>query len=305
MTVRFGIAIPQHYPDAPVDPAALARFVATAEARGYDSLWVGEEIFHAPALDPLSLLTFAAAHTRRVRLGTAILVTTLRSPVQLAKEVATLDNLSAGRLTLGVGLGPTTKHYPAFGIAPEHRVRRYLEGLAAMRKLWCEDETLFDGEYWKFGGEHLEPKPIQKPHPPIWFAGRAEGALARAAHQGQGWIGGKIVLEEFRRHVATLRRLVEEGGRDPDGFAIAKRVYVQLDPDKPRAERRLMEFFGRTYGNAEEAKRAVIYGGAEECAEKIAEVVAAGCRVPILDPVFDRAAQMEALAADVLPKLRR
>jgi probable F420-dependent oxidoreductase len=305
MTARFGIAIPQHYPDRPVDPAALARFVAAAETRGYDSVWVGEEIFHAPALDPLSLLTFAAAHTRRVRLGTAILVTTLRSPVQLAKEIATLDNLSGGRLIVGVGLGPTTKHYPAFGIAPEHRVRRYLEGLAVMRKLWTEDKLEFAGEYWIFHGEHLEPKPIQAPHPPIWFAGRAETALARAARQGQGWIGGKIVLEEFRRHVATLRRLVAEDGRDPDAFGIAKRVYVQLDPDKPRAERRLMEFFGRTYGKPEEAKQAVIYGNAAECAEKIAEVVAAGCKVPILDPVFDREAQMEALAADVLPSLRR
>ena len=305
MPAQFGIAIPQYYPDGPVDPDALKRFVTRAEAQGFDSLWVGEEIFHAPALDPLSLLTFAAAHTSRARLGTAILVTTVRGPVQLAKEIATLDNLSRGRLTVGVGLGPTTRNYPAFGILSEHRLARYLEGLAAMRKLWCEDKVVFDGAYWKFQGEHLEPKPVQKPHPPMWYAGRADSALARAARQGQGWIGGKIVLEEFCRHVTTLRRLVEESGRDPDGFGIAKRVFVQVDPDKSRIEGRLMEFFGRTYGNPEEAKRAVIYGSAAECADRIAEVVAAGCQVPILDPIFDRETQMEALAADVLPALRR
>jgi probable F420-dependent oxidoreductase len=303
MTARFGIAIPQHFPDGPVEPEAIRRFVTTAESLGFDSLWVGEEILHAPALDPLSLLTFTAAHTSRVRLGTAVLVATLRSPVHFAKEIATLDNLSGGRLTVGIGLGTSTRNYPAFGIAPEHRVRRYLEAITVMRKLWTEDAVTFEGEYWKFRGEHMAPKPVQRPHPPLWFAGRADVALARAARLGDGWIGGKTVLGDFRRDVATLRRFLEEGKRDPAGFPVAKRVYVQLDADKSRVEGRLMEFFGRTYGNPEEAKRAVIYGNAAECADRIAEFVAAGCEVPIFDPIFDRAAQMEALARDVLPAL--
>jgi len=305
MAARYGIAIPQHYVDGPVDPSALSRFVVSAESLGYDSLWVGEEIFHAPSLDPLSLLTFAAAHTSRIRLGTAVIVTTLRSPVQLAKEIATLDNLSRGRLIVGVGLGPSTKFYPAFGIAPEHRVHRYLEGIAVMRKLWSEETVNYQGDYWQFRGEHLEPKPVQKPHPPLWFSGRADAALRRAVRLGAGWIGGKIVLDEFHRHVATLRRHLDEGKRDPADFTIAKRVFVQVDSNRVGIEARLMEFFGRTYGNPEEAKRAVIYGGEAECLDRIAEVAAAGCQLLILDPIFDRAAQMEALAKAIITTLRR
>jgi probable F420-dependent oxidoreductase len=301
MSARFGIAIPQHFADGKVNPSALVKFVMRAEALGYDSLWVGEETFHSPTLDALQLLSFGAAHTTRIRLGTAVLITTVRSPVQLAKEIATLDKLSGGRLTVGIGFGLRTTNYPAFGVAPEKRLGRYLEGIEAMKRLWTEDKVQFEGAYWKFRGEHLEPKPVQQPHPPLWFGGRVEAALVRAVRLGSGWIGGKIVLDEFRRHVLTLRRELD---KTPKGFTVAKRIFIQVDPDRKAIEARLMEFFGRTYGDPEEAKRAVIYGGAAECADKIAAFAEAGCEVAILDPVFDRAAQMEALAADVVSALK-
>jgi len=304
MATRFGIAIPQSYPDAPVDPAALAEHLRAAEALGYHSAWVGEEILKAPMLDPIGLLEFAAAHTERMLLGTAVLVTTLRSPLHLAKALVTLDHLSQGRLIVGVGLGQSTRSYPAFGVPTEHRVRRYLEGIAVMRKLWTEESLTFQGEYWKFQGERMEPKPIQKPHPPIWFSGRHVNALGRAARLADGWIGGKIVLDEFRGHVVTLRRLLAEAKRDSDSFGIAKRVIFAVDSDRARIEKRLMAWFGAAYGNPEEAKTAAIYGGEAECADKIGQIVAAGAKTLIMDPVLDPREQMEALAKGVLPALR-
>ncbi len=304
--VTFGIALPQVFAESRLDLAGLETFLARAEALGYESVWVQEQILGAAgSLEPVTLLAHAAARTRRVRLGTAVLLTPLRSPVQLAKSLATVDQLSGGRLIVGVGLGSRTQIYPAFGLSPERRVRRFVEGLEVMKRLWTEERVTFDGAFFKLENAAMAPKPVQKPHPPIWFGGRHPDALRRAVRLGDGFIGaGSSSTAEFREAVDHVRRCLGEAGRDPATFALAKRVYLAVDSDRSRALGRLREWFGWYYGNAALAERVALAGPVEECLEGLREIRAIGAGLLLLNPAFDEARHMELFAEKILPALR-
>src|ERR1700730_11115971 len=239
-----GIAIPQT--SAPADVRFLRDYLTRAEALGYDSVWVQEQILgDSPMLEPVTLLTFAAAITSKVRLGTSVILPITRNPVHLAKALSTLDQLSQGRLTLGVGMGGPHVPEPAFGIPKENRSRRFVEVLKVMKALWTQPRATFAGEFWKFENVAMEPKPIQNPHPPIWFGARDEIALRRAVRHGDGWMGaGSSSTADFIKQITMLRRLLEEANRDPSTYPISKRVYLAIDDDRARAEGRLREWFG-------------------------------------------------------------
>lgn len=302
-SVKFGIAIPQQYPILPVDTDMLRSFLHEAEALGYHSLWTAEQIFEAPSLEPASLLTFAAAATQKILLGSAVLLAPLRNPVQLAKTLATLDQLSQGRLILGLALGANTKIYPALGLSPERRLRRYLDGIALMQKLWTEEQVTHEGEFWKLAGEALWPKPFQKPHPPLWFGGGSPNALRRAVRLGSGWIGARESTDQFKTRVSALKQYLGEFKRDPETFMIAKRMHIAIDANKRRAEERLNEWFAMVYGSAAAVKSAAVYGGEQECIDKIAKATQAGAKLLILHPVYDYLEQAKALATQVIAKL--
>ena len=155
-----GIAIPQVFSATAVDIKLLQQFVQRAESLDYDSLWVQESIIGTvPVLEPLSLLTYAAALTSRLRLGTSVMLTVLRNPVQLAKLVASLDQLSQGRLTVGIGIGG---HVPEsiFGLPSGQRVRRFVEGIQVMKALWTQPQAQVSGTFWQFQNVAMEPKPV-------------------------------------------------------------------------------------------------------------------------------------------------
>ena len=303
--VEIGIALPQNYPDGKVDVGFVRRFVERAEALEYHSLWVVEQVIGTIAsLEPVSLLAYVAAISSRVRLGTAVLVTNLRNPVQLAKSLSTVDQLSNGRLTVGVGLGPSLNPYPAFGVPPEHRVSRFVEGLQVMKSLWTQPATRHQGRIWRLDGVGMEPKPVQKPHPPLWFGARVPAALKRAVEHGDGWMGaGSSSNDDFAREVGDLRRLLEEAGRDPVTFAISKRVYLAVDDDEARAERRLMEWFGHFYHNPEMAQRVGVWGSKQKCLERLSELVSQGAQHLLLNPVYDYTEHMELFAEEMIPEL--
>ncbi|MGC1341825.1 MAG: LLM class flavin-dependent oxidoreductase [Candidatus Binataceae bacterium] len=305
MTIPCGIAIPQTFDKTPVDLELIRVFAPRAEALGYDSLWVQEQMIgEIPALEPVTLLTYAAALTSRVRLGSAVLLTVIRNPVELAKTLSTLDQLSKGRLILGVGIGGPTTPHEIFGVPRERRPRRFVEGLQVLKALWTEPKASVSGEFWKFENVPMEPKPMQKPHPPIWFGARTEIGLKRAVRHGDGWMGpGSSSSAEFMQHVEWLRRLLDDAGGDPKAFPISKRVYIAVDDDKARAERRLREWFGARYRNAEMAPRVSIYGSRGECIDKLRELVRAGAQHLLMDPVFDHMEHLELLARDVIPSL--
>jgi len=305
--VEVGVAIPQTFLTGSVDTGKVRAFLARAEALGFHSAWAGEQILGSIAnLEPVELLTFAAAVTERLRLGTAVLLPALRSPVHLAKSLATLDQLSAGRLIVGVGLGANVRVYPAYGITAARRAARFTEGLEVMRRLWTEPRVTFAGEFWRLENVAMEPKPLQKPHPPLWFGAHHPNALERAVERGAGFLGaGSSPTATFRSEVVTVRGLLAASGRDPATFTIGKRVYLAVDRDRARAGKRLAEWFGAYYGKPDLAAQVSVWGEPAECVERLAEVVAAGARFLLIHTVFDELEHLERVAAEILPNLPR
>jgi probable F420-dependent oxidoreductase len=303
--VTLGVAIPQTVLQGGFDVAKLRTFLARAEALGFESAWVVEQILGGiRSLEPVTLLTWAAACTERLRLAPAVLLTALRSPVHLAKALSSLDHLSGGRLTVGVGLGGNPTIYPAFGLSATRRAARFAEGLRLVKRLWTEERVTFDGEFFKLQNASMQPKPLQKPHPPLWFGGHHPNALKRAVELGDGFIGaGSLSTAGFLEEVALLRRLLKDAGRDPASFPLGKRVYIAVDEDRARAGRRLAEWFGAFYGKPELAAEVCVWGGPEECVDRLGEIVAAGVGFLMLNPVFDETEHLELFASRIAPKL--
>ena len=303
--VDLAIAIPQTFPGRPVDPRFIRQHLERAEALGFHSAWVVEHILGGiPSLEPLELLTWGSAVTERMRLGSAVLLTALRSPVHLAKALSTLDHLSQGRLVVGVGLGGNAAIYPAYGLSAERRAARFAEGIRLIKQLWTESRTSFAGEFWQLQNASMEPKPLQKPHPPIWFGAHHPNALRRTVELGDGFMGaGSVSTATFAEEVKLLRDLLRDAGRDPNTFPVGKRVYIAIDHDRQRAAKRLAEWCGAFYGRPQMAEEVSVWGPPDECAERLREVVDAGARLLMLNPVFDEIEQLEQVASIIAPQL--
>jgi probable F420-dependent oxidoreductase len=299
--VRLSVGLPQNVSGD--DPRVVAAYAARAEALGFDGLWtldnaLGGPTAHTPLLDGMQLLSHAAAVTERPRLGIAVIVMGRRQPVLLARELATIDRLSGGRLVVGVGLGaPEGERVAALGFPTDRRVRRLTEGVAVMRALWASDAAAHDGELWRFTDAQVQPKPIQRPGPPVWFGAGREPALRRAARLGDGWIGsGSSSVEDFAAQATVVRSALEEEGRDPAGFAIAKRVYVAIEDDPDVATARLGSIIDGMYGASGLGERVAVGGPPERVAEALRALVAAGAQELALTPMYAHLAQLEALA---------
>jgi probable F420-dependent oxidoreductase len=303
MTIPCGIAIPQAFTSA-VDIELIRNFVSRAEVLGFDSLWVQEQIISDSAiLEPVTLLTYVSALTTKPRLGSSVLLTVIRNPVQLAKSLATLDQLSHGRLIAGVGIGGPHVPERVFGVSGERRARRFIEGLDVIKALWTQPRANFAGEFWQFENVPMEPKPAQKPHPPLWFGARDAIGLRRAVRHGQGWMGaGSSSSAEFVQQIGLLRGFLDQEKRDPAEFTVSKRVYLAIDDNRNRAEQRLQEWFGMRYRRAEMATRVSLWGSRQECTDKLNELIRAGARHLMLNPVFDEMEHLEVLA-DVIKQL--
>ena len=303
--VSWGISIPQVFFDGPIDMPLIERWSKRAESLGFESLWTQEAITGTvPILEPVTLLSYLAAITEKVRLGTSVLVAPLRNPIQLAKSLGSLAHMSRGRLTVGLGLGGNPNDIPPYGLSSEKRVRRFTEIIDGMKALWTQPEAHFQGEFWQLDGLKMEPKPLQKPHPPIWLGARHINALRRAVRHGDGWMGaGSSDTASFVTAVDQTKMYLEEADRDPGSFTISKRVYVAVDNDEDRAEGRLKEWFGKRYGNADMASQVSVWGSTAKVTEKLAKVTEAGAEMVLLNPAFDDMEHLAALAEEVIPNL--
>jgi len=303
--VRFAISIPQYARESRFDGDALRAHLRRVEELGlFESVWAQEQVIGAAGLlAPLSTLTYAAACTERVRLGCAVFVLPLHNPLHLAKAIGSLDCVSHGRVEVGVASGGRGRPFAAFGVDPERPVARFNEALALMKACWAEREIDFDGRLWKLQGASMEPKPVQKPHPPIWFGGSAPAGMRRAARHGDGFMGaGSQTVAQFAGQVEVVREELSAHGRAPDTFRIGKRVYVHVDHDAARARRRLEDALARHYGGGEWSEY-VLAGPADACAEGIRAVADAGAELILLNPLLDDAQQLERLATEVIPPL--
>jgi probable F420-dependent oxidoreductase len=223
--MRFGIHLPHAGEQA--TPALLRRFAVKAEELGLDDVWVSEHIIvprdqfpRSPLFfDPVLSLTWVAAVTRRVRLGTSVLVLPMRHPLPLAKELATLHNLSEGRLILGAGVGWLKPEFAALGVPFEERGRRLDEGLAMMRAVWSQDPVTFKSRYIPAVIEGMTMTPMPTSPIPLWLGGSSDAALARTIRVADGWHGSRHTPEEVEPIVHRLR-----AARPESDFTISMRV---------------------------------------------------------------------------------
>jgi probable F420-dependent oxidoreductase len=304
--MKFAIAIPQFYADGEFDPEAFRGYLARAEELGFDSAWTQEGMLGASAqLGPIEVMTYAAACSQRMRLGCAVFVSTLHSPVHLAKSISTLDQLSGGRIEVGVGTGGKGRPFAAFGVEPKRYVSRFTEGIELMKALWTEPQVTFDGEFWQLESALMEPKPFQKPYPPLWLGGASEPALRRAVRMGDGFFGaGSSPTARFAEQVSIVRAALAESGRPAGRFPIAKRVYIAVDEDAERARKRINAALAGIYGQRVPAiESAAITGTAADCVREVNQVATAGAELILFNALFDHHEQLERLAADVLPQL--
>jgi probable F420-dependent oxidoreductase len=231
-----------------IDAVSLA-----AEVAGFRTLWVGEHVVmvdrsasrypYAPDgriavpadadwLDPMIALSFAAAATRTIRLATGVLLVPEHNPVMLAKQAASLDRLSGGRLALGIGVGWSQEEFAALGIPFERRGARTNEYVAAMRTVWREDPASFNGEFVKFADIRVNPKPVRGGHIPIIVGGNSDVALRRAARTADGWYGFNLTdPNHARERITLLRTLCESAGRDPSEIDIAVALAYSPRPE--------------------------------------------------------------------------
>jgi probable F420-dependent oxidoreductase len=304
--MRFAIAMPQFHRDGEFDPTAFRSYLERVEELGFHSAWTQENVLgSAPEFGPIETMSYAAACTRRLRLGCAVLVSTLHSPAHLAKSISTLDQLSGGRIEIGFGTGGGSRQFSAFGVDRRRFVSRFTEGLALMKALWTEDRVTFDGEFWQLKDAPMEPKPAQKPYPPIWLGASAPAALRRAPALASGFFGaGAAPTAKFAEQVRVLREALAHAGRPPGEFPVAKRVYVALDADSGRARQRINAELELLYGRrSPDIEAAAVAGTVADCVSELRKVAAAGAELILLSPMFDHAEQLELLAARVIPEL--
>jgi len=233
-------------------PDTMRRIACRAEELGYASLWTFQRVLypadgelgpsHRAVHDPVVALAHVAGHTDRIGLGTATICAPFTAPALLAKTLTSLDVLSGGRLTVGLGMGWMPQEYAAAGVPFERRGARMDEYLRCLEALWTQDPVDFAGEFYTVPRSHVGPPPVQRPHPPVLLGGAAGPALRRAGRLAQGWIASsRQDLTRIGPCVRTVRDSAREAGRDPQAVRIVVRGLVDLADDDPGGQRRPLQ----------------------------------------------------------------
>ncbi|MBI2783503.1 MAG: LLM class flavin-dependent oxidoreductase [Gammaproteobacteria bacterium] len=295
-----------------MDSAARVRqVVALAERIGLDSLWVGDHIaFAVPIMDPLLQLAQAAVLSDRLLLGTSVYLLPLRHAVAVAKQVATLDRLTSGRLLFGVGVGGEfPNEYAACGVPVKERGARLSEGIEVLRKLWSGARVSHAGRFYPFENVQMLPAPLQPGGPPIWCGGRSEAALARAGRLADGYVSYVVTPEMFAGFLQTIEKSAAAAKRAIDRFDTAHLLFFRIDNSFETAWDVATEHLSERYASdfRGPAKKYCALGRPEDVAARINAFREAGVRHLILDavsPPGERQDQIERFATEVLPLLR-
>jgi probable F420-dependent oxidoreductase len=314
MAVHFGVLIPtrEAIMSGRPETAPLLTMAERAEAAGFDSVWIGDSLTARPRHEPLTLLAAVAARTRRVQLGTAVLLPALRNPVVLAHVVGTLDRVAEGRTILGVGIAadtpPIRREFAAAGVPWERRVGRFLETLAICRALWSRDHVSFSGRHFTLEDVTVEPKPHRAGGPPIWIGGSGPTALREAA-SFDAWFPTGPHVEFFAEHFPRIQAAARAAGREPDAVLGAVYVTVALDTNATAAEQRLDAFLETYYAapaSALRARQACFAGPLEGCVAWLQRWIDAGVgHLMLRFAGGDQLAQVDEVATRLLPRLRR
>jgi probable F420-dependent oxidoreductase len=256
--MRIGVTVPNVH-ETLAKSSTIEAVARRADELGFDSIWcndhlaipkAGKRAGTEPAYaadygeqrrqhvyEPLITLAYLAALTSRVLLGTSVYLLPLRNPVVAAKQVASLDQLSRGRLVLGVGVGWLEGEFAALGVPFRERGSRTDEAIAVLKALCGQEGAEFHGRYHRFTGVEFFPKPAQRPHPPLWIGGRSDAAIRRAARAGDAWHPSHLTTHELHRGIAVLHGECERAGRSPDEVTVTTRRKLVLTESPPQAER--------------------------------------------------------------------
>ena len=299
---QFGVTIPNNWGVS--DPKEVLALGPEAEQMGYDSIWVMDHLFNTgyirerledrPYYHPMAMLSYMSATTSRVVLGTSVLVLPYHNPVELAKYAATLDQMSGGRVTLGVGAGGMAEEFEALGIPMRDRGLLTNESIAIMKELWTNHQPEFQSRRWDFSDLQFSPKPVQQPHIPLWIGGSSPGALRRTARVGDGWHPTGLSPEDFAIGRQEVSSLAQAAGRDLSGITMSTRVEIEVHggPSSQRAASR-----SRLPGDDPASMRAGIEAYREAGVEHIVLALNSG-DVPALRRL------MSIIADEVLPAFK-
>ena len=250
------------------------------EEVGFDTIWTGEHIvFHRPILDATPLLAAVAAVTRRVRIGPAAILVPLRNPTILAKELATIDIISGGRLTVVAGVGGDyPKEFEACEVPMTERGRRTSESIEIMRRYWSGEHFSYEGKIHRLDDVWMDPVPVQPGGPPIWLAGRTDAAMRRAARLGDGFMPYMYTPERCREAFEQIKANAVQSGGLRDGFVRSCFAYVSLDDDPAKARELAIRDLSWRYGKDFEPwiDKYCVHGNAETCATRLREFAAIG-----------------------------
>jgi len=300
------VSVGIHVPSASVAPLdsgeAYAEFFRQVEALGLDAAWTEDRIFHdANMLDPLMLLAAAAACTRRIELGTAVLVVTLRAAAVVARQVSTLQHLSGGRLALGVSLGGRPEEYAAVGVPMNRRVAVFRESVAVIRQLLAGTAVNHQGQFVRLEKATVRPAA----QVPLYVGGHADGALRRAGAMADGWIMSPFgTVRDFPRLWGVVLDAARAAGRNPDALVAGRLLYVAVDDDRARARESLRAFLHGFYGSRFDVDQHAIFGPPAEVAARLVEHVQAGITKLMLGVPSLDLAHLSRVAHEVAPLVR-
>jgi probable F420-dependent oxidoreductase len=306
--VSVGLAVENFTPQT-ADPTAagLAGYARRAEELGFDSLWAWDHLFLGarrafPFFEALTSLTWLAAHTSEVTLGTGVLVLPLRDPTVLAKVTGTLQAVSGGRLALGVAAGWYEREFEALGMPFRDRGRIFERNLEILGRLWDEDYVTGDYGDLRFRSVRMLPRPA--PRPQLLIGGYVDRVLRRVATRSDGWLTYFYTADSFRRNWRKIREFAEQAGRDPAGLTNVAQLPVCVASSFEEGDKKARQFVGDYFDVAEWSEStpdSAIRGTPQQCAEQLAEHIDAGVRHIVLVPYNYALDQVEALASDVLP----
>jgi probable F420-dependent oxidoreductase len=292
-------------------PAEQWDTVRAVERAGFDSVWTGDHVsFHNPLYESLTLLAAYASITTRIKLGSGVYLLALRPPAVAAKITATLDVLSGGRLIFGVGVGgENPKEFELTGSPHKERGARVTEGIDVVRTLWRDTPASFDGRFTRFTGVSIDPKPVQRPGPPIWIGGRSDAALVRAGRQGDGWISYVVQASRYKESLEKIHAAAAGAGRALDAFTPAHMAFITLGRDYETARATWVRLLSKQYAQdfGPLAGKYGVIGTPAQCAEQLHPFVEAGCRYVVFNAVVDgpeEQAQLETIAAEIIPRFR-
>jgi probable F420-dependent oxidoreductase len=285
-------------------PENVVNFAKKCEAMGCHSMWTIDRIVY-DNLEPLTVLAAAAGATQKIRLGTSVLLANLRHPSHVAKIISTLDFISNGRLTVGLGFGSRENDYKAVEIPFEHRGSRAVEQVQLMKRLWTEDNVTYKGRFYNVENLTVGPKPIQKPHPPIWTGGSADVALKRAGTWADGFICGSSAIPDFPATWEKISGYAKAAGRDPNKINKAGLTFMAIDDDQNKAVKTVEDYVRRYYGRLRvDVANTSLVGAPSAIIDRIGAFLSKGLDTLIIGLADPDPRQLDLFGEKVLPKVK-